>query len=201
MRLQCARGWVQAGFKPRRKNQRRAEVLRVFVGREAGAVGCQFEEGASKFAKVDGLEPEPVDLLRRLQSDTLNQRAQRHFFFAVTHPPCRVMDGARASASAYVVRYDVGLCECARRSVDAIAVPAVLFADLFPSPRQMGRRSKPSLPTKALGGCKEMTPYMGTSTWTQFDRRSPCEQIVQNVFFGKCHVFHYPSETVHSVTS
>ena len=49
------------GFKEGGEGKALAEVLGVFVGGEAGAIGGDFEEDAAWFAEVDGVEVVTVD--------------------------------------------------------------------------------------------------------------------------------------------
>src|SRR5690606_37939748 len=96
-----------------------------------GAFGGELEEDAAGLAEVDRLEPEPVDRLRRLEPDASEQSLHRALLGVVADGPRGVVDAAGAAAAAPLVRHHADLGERAARAADAVAVPAVLLADLL----------------------------------------------------------------------
>src|SRR5436190_4913003 len=115
-------------LEPRRQHQRLAEMRRIFVNREAGTVGGQLEQHATRLLEVDRLEPEAIDDGRRMVARRLDARSHLVLLLVVIDAPGEMMHAADAPcpAAPFGRLLDV---EDARRSVEAIADDTVVFTE------------------------------------------------------------------------
>ncbi len=81
-------------FQPWRQDEAFAKPRRIFVDREARAVGCELEQHSAGLLEVDRLEPETIDDRRRMRSCALDTRPDGLLMLGVIDTPCKMVNGA-----------------------------------------------------------------------------------------------------------
>src|SRR5215831_19466981 len=75
----------------------------VFVLRESGTVGGDFEQHSTRFAEVDRFEPEAIDHRREAAARLLELIAHRKLLLVVSDAPRKMVHGADAPRSALLL--------------------------------------------------------------------------------------------------
>src|SRR5688572_5282370 len=116
-------------FQPRRQHEVLAKRRDILIHREPRTVGRDLEQHAAGFEEVYGLEPEPVDHLRRPALGRRDALAHRELGVIVRHAPGDVVDATRPPRSAWLVRHRAEVEVLARTAaIDPVATPAILLA-------------------------------------------------------------------------
>src|SRR5439155_12420156 len=136
----------------RRQCETFAEMLGVFIDREARAEGRDLEESGARLSEVDRAEVEPVDHRRRLPAERENALAPR---LVLVHRRCPgdVMDRACTGRASLRGRLVVGIQPAATRAARLPAVVSSLELQAFQeAPAALGRRAVRTDAVEALHG-------------------------------------------------